>query len=435
MACDGDSGKVLLFGGYTGTSLSDETWEWDGALKAWALRVPSGSSPDPRADHSIVYDGDSEMFLLFGGTVAGAFNKETWKWDAAAGAWAKQAPAESPTPRAGAAMAFDAVLGRPLLFGGIGMKSGNQQRFNETWSWKWQPESWTLEGPGTEVPSPRSYPAMTFDGARGKAELFGGYTDDWPNRYSNETWEWDPGKVQWTKKNPAGTSPAARSGHAMVYDEVRQKSVMFGGFAGASPGYFDDTWEWDSGANTWTQRTPKGRSPSAREGHAMAYDSDRGRVMLFGGYTGLSHSSETWEFDGGSARLPAQIFQASLYSALLKTSQRIQSVHAYFQAGGVGYPNGTATYGARINPWIEHRWTPVTDTSATNTSTPDIPGPVDWGTTDPLTIQRMMFGPEKYISFAIVPVALNGTGTGQIALKDARVTVTYKLCVDAGDCP
>jgi hypothetical protein len=47
----------------------------------------------------------------------------------------------------------------------------------------------------------------------------------------------------------------------------------------------------------------------------------------------------------------------------------------------------------------------------------------------------MLFGPQKYISFAIVPVAVNGTGIGQIALKDARVTVQYKLCVDSGDCP
>jgi hypothetical protein len=35
----------------------------------------------------------------------------------------------------------------------------------------------------------------------------------------------------------------------------------------------------------------------------------------------------------------------------------------------------------------------------------------------------------------VTPVAANGTGTGQIALKDARVTVRYSLCVDAGDCP
>ena len=39
------------------------------------------------------------------------------------------------------------------------------------------------------------------------------------------------------------------------------------------------------------------------------------------------------------------------------------------------------------------------------------------------------------LSFTVVPVAVNGTGIGQIAVNDARVMVSYKLCVDAGDCP
>ena len=40
------------------------------------------------------------------------------------------------------------------------------------------------------------------------------------------------------------------------------------------------------------------RGLSAKVGHAMAYDRDRGRVVLFGGgmYGGVS--AETWEWDG-----------------------------------------------------------------------------------------------------------------------------------------
>jgi hypothetical protein len=47
----------------------------------------------------------------------------------------------------------------------------------------------------------------------------------------------------------------------------------------------------------------------------------------------------------------------------------------------------------------------------------------------------MLFGPQKYISFAVTPSAPNGTVIGKIAVKDARVTVQYKLCVETGDCP
>ena len=44
----------------------------------------------------------------------------------------------------------------------------------------------------------------------------------------------------------------------------------------------------------WTQRMVSG--PSARWGHAMAYDAARGVIVLFGGEAG-SHalSGETWE--------------------------------------------------------------------------------------------------------------------------------------------
>ena len=54
------------------------------------------------------------------------------------------------------------------------------------------------------------------------------------------------------------------------------------------------TWEWDG--RLWTQRQDMG--PSGRYGHALAYDSQRDRVVLFGGYAFLppgGYVSDTWE--------------------------------------------------------------------------------------------------------------------------------------------
>src|SRR6266496_2944326 len=61
--------------------------------------------------------------------------------------------------------------------------------------------------------------------------------------------------------------PPSRHGHAMVYDAVRQRVVLFGGLS-SSGNSSNDTWEYDG--TTWTQRTP-GTSPSARQNHAMVY--------------------------------------------------------------------------------------------------------------------------------------------------------------------
>lgn len=87
--------------------------------------------------------------------------------------------------------------------------------------------------------------------------------------------------------------PSGRFLHAMAYDSARQRLVLFGGNKGVS--YFADTWEWDG--STWTEKTPA-NYPSGRYAHAMAYDSARQKVVLFGGHDGIKNLDDTWEWDG-----------------------------------------------------------------------------------------------------------------------------------------
>ena len=74
--------------------------------------------------------------------------------------------------------------------------------------------------------------------------------------------------------------PQVRWNSPLAYDSSRGRVVMFGGTDSSASRNLADTWEWD-GTN-WIQRAPA-TSPTARAGHAMAYDSIRGRVVLFGG--------------------------------------------------------------------------------------------------------------------------------------------------------
>jgi hypothetical protein len=140
-------------------------------------------------------------------------------------------------------------------------------------------------------PSARDGHAMAYDSGRGKVVLFGGSDD---GVYDDETWEWDGTMGIWTQRTPV-VKPSARYGHAMGYDSGRGKVVLFGGSDGALDG---ETWEWDGAAGTWTQRTPAVK-PSVRVDHAMAYDSGRGKVVLFGGDDG-AYDDETWEWDGAA---------------------------------------------------------------------------------------------------------------------------------------
>ena len=145
---------------------------------------------------------------------------------------------------------------------------------------------------------------MAYDSVRGKVVLFGGsYYNGINHFYRDDTWEWDG--TTWTLRTPV-TKPWTRFGHSMAYDSVRGKVVLFGGYGGSY--LLNDTWEWD-GSN-WTLYTPATK-PSVRYYHAMTYDSVRGKVVLFGGDNG-SNLNDTWEWDGTNwtQRSPATTLSA-----------------------------------------------------------------------------------------------------------------------------
>lgn len=96
--------------------------------------------------------------------------------------------------------------------------------------------------------------------------------------------------------------PGTRTEASIAYDSHRGRAVLFGG-RDASNNLLGDTWEWDGATNTWTQITPPGYTPRARWGHALAYDAARRKTVLYGGYAGnLDQDAmrDTWTWDGVS---------------------------------------------------------------------------------------------------------------------------------------
>jgi len=96
--------------------------------------------------------------------------------------------------------------------------------------------------------------------------------------------------------------PAAREHHAMAYDSDNGITVAFGGvpFSGSA---FSDTWEWNGSA--WTAGALIGPNPGTLFNARMAYDRVSKKIVLFGG-TGIagstSNSSKTWEYDTATKR-------------------------------------------------------------------------------------------------------------------------------------
>lgn len=104
-----------------------------------------------------------------------------------------------------------------------------------------------------------------------------------------------PPDLAWDLHPPMAPPPLMHQ--AMAYDSNRDRVVMFGG---ESPGGFsNETYEWDS--TVWTLVHSGGPgAPSPRVDAKMAFDSARGVCVLVGGVDAFGPSDETWEWDGVS---------------------------------------------------------------------------------------------------------------------------------------
>lgn len=112
----------------------------------------------------------------------------------------------------------------------------------------------------------------------------------------------------WAERSRTGPSPRRDSlgSLAMAFDSARRRVVLFGGQHPTTQMPLDDTWEWDG--ITWRRVGQGAVGPPARAGTAMAYDAARGRVVLFGGLGSAQNNlQDTWEWDGQAwlARTPA----------------------------------------------------------------------------------------------------------------------------------
>jgi hypothetical protein len=178
------------------------------------------------------------------------------------------------------ALAFDGARGRAVMFGG--MVSAPERLVAETW--EWDGSDWTLRQP-SHSPSARERAAMVWDEVSGRVVLFGGAAGALP---LGDTWMWDG--IDWRMLAPP-TSPPPRSRHALVWDAARRRAVLIGGL-GQNDTPFGDTWEWDG--FTWSQRMPL-FSPEPRHGYALVYDAVRERVLLSGG-SARGWLGDTWEY-------------------------------------------------------------------------------------------------------------------------------------------
>lgn len=277
--------ETVLFGGRTASNVLGDTWAWNGS--SWTQRASSG--PAARRWFGMAYDSGRQRVVLFGGSsvvspqasVPTQLLNDTWEWDGSS--WTRRTPAHAPEVRYSMHLGYDSQRQRVVLFGGVGTVNSVFTRFSDTW--EWDGNDWIQQSP-TASPPPRDSYAMGLD-STGRVIIFGGFggTAGGGSGALADTW-------RWTGATWASVSVSSPAGYNMsiALDATRQRVVRFGG---NYPSLLDQTWEFDG--NSWAQ-VNVATTPPARAVSAMAYDSARGKVVMFGGENNSGFLGDTWEY-------------------------------------------------------------------------------------------------------------------------------------------
>lgn len=254
----------------------------------WSRAIPASELPSPRIDAPIAYDSGGKQLFLFGGQDASGDRNDLWSYAVDTQQWKQIHPSgEAPNARHGHTVTFDPVRRRIIVIAGQA-----QGFFNDTWAYDIQANAWRQLSPGAGGPNARYGLSAVYDAKRDRIVISHGFTFE--GRF-DDTWAFDLRTNAWQEISPAGTRPLRRCLHHAVYVAHDDQMLLYGGCSsGFGPCPQGDLWSFDLEKNQWRQIVTAG-SPPPRQRYGMVFDDNRNRLVLFGGLGGLP-LNDTWEF-------------------------------------------------------------------------------------------------------------------------------------------
>lgn len=245
MAFDPARDEMVLFGGLAETTNSQgavveapvsDTWAWNAGSGTWSdISNAVGTPPTSRYSGSMAWSANASALVLFGGDSGSSALNDTW--ELGNGNWTSLSESVAPAPRWGAGFA-NSSEGYDLLFGGESLTDtyGDTWTFNGT-AWAEIP---VCGGCG---PSARAYPLVADIPATGNMVVFGGsgpaglLDDAWVFTAASPT----TGPAIWTL-DPSAPAPPAAWAPAAASDFTRGIIVEFGGDLAAAADASNLTW-------------------------------------------------------------------------------------------------------------------------------------------------------------------------------------------------
>lgn len=268
-----------------------------------------------RYGQSAFYDKVTNALFVWGGQHSKSnlnFN-DYWQASNVIGAsnlnWKLQATKNgAPSARYGQTGLYDSSSNRMMIFGGSTgtcqndyhvLQHANNQGGSPTWL--------AITAAGT-APSPRALQSSVYDSATNTIIVFGGW--NCTTGYFNDTWILTNANdlnvvPSWTQLSPAGTPPSARESSTAIYDPTSNSLIVYGGDSGNT--LFGDLWilsnaNGQGGTPTWTQMFPLSSGPVARSGHTATYDSVNNIMTIYGGFDGSHILGDVWMLSGANGQ-------------------------------------------------------------------------------------------------------------------------------------
>jgi hypothetical protein len=289
---------------------------------AWSDLVVSSIFPPNRASHTAVYDQTNNRMIVFGGcadTECLIPLNDPWVLTDANGkggtpAWIELSPTGTPpNPRANHNAVYDAAHNRMIVFSGDNGVVG----FSDVWvltnaNGLGGTPAWIQLSPTGGPPDALDGSTAVYDPSHNVMIVFGG------GNFVNSVWTLSNanglgGTPAWTNliANGKAGSPPGRIGAAAIYDPTSNRMTIYGGNSGlgiTSPDFdFDvlgDVWvlsnaNGSGGSAAWTELHPKVAGdgnvlPVGRNFFAAVRDPGTNSMIIFGGDTNEGIYFSTW---------------------------------------------------------------------------------------------------------------------------------------------
>jgi Galactose oxidase, central domain len=309
----------------------------------WEPLIGYGGVLDRRGAQAI-YDPIGHRMIVHGGiSTESGIRSDVWALSLNGPPVWTELPASGGPARYGAASAYDQASRRLLIFAGAGPRvpGGDLNGwYQDSWAFSIDTHEWTALG-ATNPPDIRTLTNGATDAA-GRFVIYGGATnhggdndlwaledtsgaawspvfDDMPpmggrrdamlvydptrrrtivtggvgaSGVVSETWVLGPGDLMFSKLAATNLGYASRSGGAAIWDPVRDRMIVFGGYSGSAS---RDVVALDGATSAWAVvATALSPQPSVRQYAGGAYDADRDRALFFAGYPVANARNQVW---------------------------------------------------------------------------------------------------------------------------------------------